>query len=111
MASHVWLHNPDTDALWQSPTDYAPIARERGWVDSDGPVDSEATDETASASDAVEVDEQTGFDPSAHKSAEVNAYLDQYRDTAPGEVDRVLALERAGKNRKTVTGGITGDNA
>jgi hypothetical protein len=106
MTDHVWLYNPDTEAMWQAPADYAHIARARGWVDSDGPVDefADAAADTVPAEIPPAEDIQTGFDPSEHGFKEVLDYLNQYRDTAPGEVERVLSLERAGKNRKTITG-------
>jgi hypothetical protein len=41
-----------------------------------------------------------GFDPGEHTVAEVEEYL----SANPGETDAVLAAERAGKNRTTLTG-------
>lgn len=111
MAEFVWLHNPETGALWQSPADYAPIAKRRGWEDSDGPdPDDPDPDLEGDAPEPEPVpadpdgDEQTNFDPALHKAPEVIAYVEQYKDTAPGEAERVLAAERAGRNRKTITG-------
>ncbi len=42
------------------------------------------------------------FDPSTRNASEVNAYLSKVDDV---EYDRVVAAERAGKNRSTVLNG------
>ena len=45
------------------------------------------------------------FNPSAHTVDEVLAYLSEHEDedTRSAEFDRVIAAERDGKNRKTIT--------
>lgn len=40
------------------------------------------------------------FDPSAHTADEVTEYLNS---AGKSEIERVVALERSGKNRKTIT--------
>lgn len=50
--------------------------------------------------------EQPPFDPSQHNADEVIAYLDSLGtddSDAVAEVERVIAAERDGKNRKTIT--------
>lgn len=42
-----------------------------------------------------------GFNPADHTVAEVTAYLEAH----PDEADAIIALEREGKNRTTITGG------
>lgn len=44
--------------------------------------------------------EVDAFDPSEHTAAEVNDYI----EANPDEGDAVIEAERAGKNRKTITG-------
>ena len=53
-------------------------------------------------SEAVELTEPAGtFDPAGYTVAQVNGYLS---DATPAERDRVLAAERAGKDRTTIDG-------
>ena len=44
--------------------------------------------------------QQAQFDPGEHTVADVQAYLEKH----PDEYDAVLAAEKAGKNRATLTG-------
>lgn len=94
--THVWLHNPATGGLWECPVDLADLYVTRlGWEygePRDGSLDG-LVDEPV---------EQTGFNPSEHTAAEVSDYLALHADETPGEVSRVLELERADKNRKSV---------
>ena len=98
--THVWVKHSETGGVWACPVDYLDVARVRGWEPTDEPDTSldglfdEATAEGSS---------QTGFDPAAHNVDEVKTYLAEHQDS-PGEVERVLELERAGKNRSTITG-------
>lgn len=110
--THVWLHNPETGGTWECPVDAAEVfVEKRAWEYADAP-DTSADglfDESTAEGEA-----QTGFDPSAHTVEEVNAHLALHADSTPGEVERVLELERAGKNRTTVvdprgSGENTGD--
>lgn len=101
MSGFVRLENPETGGVWDAPLDYAPIARARGWVDSDKPVDDEDTTRDSAVSPA---DVPAGFNPDEHTVAEVNDYLDALPDDKADERDRVVELERAGKNRTGITG-------
>lgn len=99
--THVHLTNPDIpDSSWWCPIEVADVYVDgRGWVHAPPPdtsLDGLFDDSTP------EGDAQTGFDPAEHTVAEINTHLAEHADTAPGEVDRVLALERAGQDRKTV---------
>jgi hypothetical protein len=102
--THVWVYNPELDAKWESPVDYLPVALARGWELTDPPSDeypAPVVDEEAEAKLAAA---QAPFDPSDHTVAEVQEYLETHGDSPPGEGDRVLAAERAGKNRVSLTG-------
>ena len=101
MATHVWMHNPETDGVWACPADVVDVMKGRGWEVTEAPDDSLDGLFDPAADDEPE---STAFDPSEHTVQEVNDYLDQHRENAPGEVERVLELERAGKNRTTITG-------
>ena len=46
-------------------------------------------------------DKGVAFDPSTHTVADVEAYIAEH----PDEEEAVLAAEKAGKNRATLTGG------
>lgn len=99
--THVWMHNPETGGTWECPVDYAETAESRGWVYTQAYDDS--LDGLFDESSA-EGDQQTGFDPAEHTVAEINDHLAEHAESAPGEVERVLELERAGQNRTTVHG-------
>lgn len=103
MSTHVRLENPETGGVWDSPIDYAPIARARGWVDSDKALAEEEVDTTKDPATPV-ADVPAGFNPDEHTVAEVKEYLDALPAYKTDERDRVVELERAGKNRSTVTG-------
>jgi hypothetical protein len=98
--THVWVYNPETDAKWESPVDYLPVALARGWELTDPPADEYPA---APAPAEAEVE----FDPGEHTVAEVEAYVQEH----PDDVDRVLDAERAGKNRVTLTGDASEDDA
>lgn len=100
----TWMRNPETGGVWACPDPLVSLYERRGWETTDDPeaVDEELLPRPVSAADPA--DEQTGFDPNDHTADEVNEYLDPLRETSPGEVDRVLLLERQGKNRKSITG-------
>jgi hypothetical protein len=110
-ALHVRMENPETGGVWDCPVDYLPVAKARGWVESDKPLPGEEleypaapVEEVDEAAAAVLLASQSPFDPAAHTVAEVQEYLDTHADSPPGEGDRVLEAERAGKNRVTLTG-------
>lgn len=93
--THVLVHNPETGGRWECPPDHLPVALARGW-ELAGPAEEDLTG-------LYDVEpEQTGFDPAAHSAADVNDYLALHAEKSPGEVVRVLELERAGKDRKSV---------
>lgn len=98
--THVYLANADTGAVWECPLDYVDVARKRGWEYTDQPDTSlDGLFDTATAEGPA----QTGFDPADHNVDEVNDHLAQMHDAGvDGEVERVLALEAAGQNRKTI---------
>lgn len=85
-ATHVRMVNKATGQEWDSPIGYVDRAREKGFELVDG--------EDVPAPEGQ-------YDPSAHTVDEVTAYL---ATASTEEHDRVLAAERAGKNRTTVTG-------
>lgn len=97
--THVWVQHEETGGTWQCPADYLPVAELRGWQIIDAP----DTDLDGLFDEPVDGVEQTGFDPSEHSVKEVNEHLAEHAEQAPGEVERVLELERAGKDRATVT--------
>lgn len=97
--THVWLRYPPTDATWACPLDVADFYLGRGWEYSAAPG---PTVEGLFDQSTAEGPNQTGFDPADHDVDEVNDHLAKYADASPGEVERVLELERAGQNRKTV---------
>jgi hypothetical protein len=37
-ALHVRVENPDTGGVWDCPVDYLPVAKARGWIESDKPL-------------------------------------------------------------------------
>jgi hypothetical protein len=101
LGTHVHVHNAETGGYWDCPISYLPIARQRGWepaerIDEGQPINAIA--------DAQPV-EPVLFDPSAPgvTAEDVSAHLAAHAEADPGEVERVLGLERAGKNRKTIT--------
>lgn len=93
--AHVTVKHTKTGGVWDCPTGYLEAAEALGW----NPVDTDETPDT-SVIDGVQ---QTGFDPGQHNVDEVNTHLASHQDS-PGEVERVLELERAGTNRSTVNG-------
>lgn len=95
--THVLVHNPETGGRWECPPDYLPVALLKGFELA------EPDDEPDLTGLQDEEPEQTGFDPSDHTGAEVEEHLATHAESSPGEVVRVLELERAGKNRKTIT--------
>lgn len=98
--THVFLRHPETGGEWECPVGVAQTYVDvRGWEYA-APID-HSLDGLFDESSA-EGDLQTGFDPAEHTVDEVNAYLEMHAHAAPGEVARVLALEEAGQNRKTV---------
>jgi hypothetical protein len=98
--THVWLHNPKTGGSWECPVDAAEtLVKYLDWEYAGAP--DESFDGLFEESTA-EGEAQTGFDPAEHTVEEVNAHLALHAESAPGEVERVLELERAGKDRTTV---------
>lgn len=100
--THVHVHNAETGGYWDCPISYLSTARQRGWEPVERPVD-EGQPINAIA-DAVSV-EPVIFDPSAPgvTADAVSAHLAAHAEADPGEVERVLGIERAGKNRTTIT--------
>lgn len=97
--THVHVVHSETGGRWECPLDYLPTAQLRGWE----PVPPE--DHTLDGlfdDSSAEGENQTGFDPAEHGVDDVTAHLAKFAEASPGEVLRVLELERAGKNRKTV---------
>lgn len=97
--THVYVRNVETGGEWECPVDYLPVAELRGFEPCeprDGALDGLFDDTTAEGA------AQTGFDPADHNVDEVNAHLAAHAESSPGEVVRVLELERAGKNRSTI---------
>lgn len=98
--THVHVIHQETGGRWECPVDYLPVAQLRGWE----PVEPEDHDLDNLFDDtSAEGEGQTGFDPSEHTVDEVDAHLAAHAEATPGEVVRVLELERAGRNRKTIT--------
>jgi hypothetical protein len=101
--THVWLYNPMTDAYWECGPEAAEVyTGNAAW---DWQYATEAPGENADGlfdESTAEGEAQTGFDPAEHTVEEVNEHLELHAESAPGEVDRVLELERAGKDRKTI---------
>lgn len=64
----------------------------------EAPAEGVETSETGS--EAPQGDDPEDFDPAEHSVAEVLSYLDTVGET---EHARVIAAERSGKNRKTIT--------
>lgn len=95
--SHVFVANEETGAVWECPVDYLEIAKARGWTPCGKPAPSYADLFDPAPGAAA----QTGFDPAEHTVDEVNAHLAEHLES-PGEIERVLQLEAAGKNRTTI---------
>jgi hypothetical protein len=99
--THVRVENLETGGVWDCPVDYLPVAKARGWVESDKPLAGEGEEYPQPAADALgEAEDEAEFDPGEHTVAEVEDYLADN----PDDADRVLEAERAGKNRVTLTG-------
>lgn len=97
--THVHVAHEETGGRWECPVDYLPTAQLRGWE----PAEPQADNLDGLFDDAsAEGEEQTGFNPADHGVDEVSEHLAAYAEASPGEVVRVLELERAGKNRKTI---------
>lgn len=97
--THVHVIHQETGGRWECPVDYLPVAQQRGWEPAE-PEDASLDGLFDEAS--AEGKEQTGFDPAEHNADDVTAHLALYAESTPGEVVRVIELERAGKNRKSV---------
>lgn len=85
--THILMKNPETGGVWAAPPDAIPYLELRGW-------------EPTTAEENILaglVDDQ--FDPSETSAKAVSEHL---ASASPEEVNRVLELERAGKNRKSV---------
>lgn len=91
--THVRVYNPETDGHWDCPEGYLEVALARGF-ELDGPLPE--VDLTGL------FDEAPLFDPAEHGVKEVSEHLAAHAETDPGEVERVLGLERSGKNRKSI---------
>lgn len=89
--THIYVQNIESGDEWECPPDYLPVALSHGF---------ELAEPRDRSLDGLF--DQTGFDPSGHDVAEVNEHLAKHADSSPGEVSRVLELERAGQNRKSV---------
>lgn len=100
--THTHLEHPEMPGQgWWCPVGVADTFVEaRGWKHTPPPDTSlDGLFDTSTAEGA----NQTGFDPAEHDVPDVNAHLEEMHAAgADGEVNRVLELERAGKNRKTV---------
>jgi hypothetical protein len=102
--THVWVKHEETGGVWACPAEYLPIAELRGWEPVDAPDDSLEGLFDPSPLGRESEPEPTGFDPDQHTVKEVQEHIAKHRENAPGEVERVLELERAGQNRTTITG-------
>lgn len=89
--THVYVRNTETGDEWECPAGYLPVALVRGF---------ELCEPRDRSLDGLF--DQTGFDPADHTVDEVNTHLALHAQSSPGEVARVLALEEAGQNRKTI---------
>jgi hypothetical protein len=88
--THVFVVDQDGNE-WECPVAHLPVARLQGFTP------------TAPRDRSLDgLIDQTGFDPADHSVDEVNSYLAEHADASPGEVVRVLTLEQAGQNRKTI---------
>lgn len=97
--THVHVYNAETGGYWDCPISYLATARQRGWepaerIDEGQPINAIA--------DAQPV-EAPLYDPANDDVDGVSGHLALYAEIDPGEVERVLDLERNGKNRKTIT--------
>jgi hypothetical protein len=103
--THVRVENPETGGVWDCPVDYLPVAKARGWVESDKPLAGEGEEYPQPAADALgeaEAEDEVEFDPGEHTVAEVQDYL----EANPDDADRVLDAERAGKKRVGVADAV-----
>jgi hypothetical protein len=100
--THQWMRNPDTKGEWECPIALVDVYTRRGWEPFEPP---EPVEYIPTPVDVQDVEpEVTAFDPGDHTVKDVLAYIEQYQTDSPGEVQRVLALEAAGKNRPTILG-------
>ena len=98
--THVFVRNTSSGDEWECPNGYLEVALARGFeltVPRDKSLDGLFDESTAEPAG-----QQTGFDPAEHTVDEINEHLAMHADSSPGEVERVLELEKAGKDRKTV---------
>lgn len=106
-----WAHHTEYDGQPVKPGDTAQMTPDNarayaaaGMLQVD-PEDNEAMQAlggTAPAAPGSEPSPDSGnYDPKGYTADEVNTYL---ATAEPAEVDRVLALERAGKNRSSING-------
>ncbi len=98
--THVFVRNTSSGDEWECPNGYLEVALVRGFELTE-PRD-KSLDGLFDESTAEPVGQQTGFDPAEHTVEEINAHLLAHGESSPGEVERVLELEKAGKDRKTV---------
>jgi hypothetical protein len=93
--THILTVSPTGDR-WDCPPDYLPVALLKGFKLAEP---DDAPDLTGLQDQEPE---QTGFNPADHTVAEVNEHLALHAESSPGEVVRVIELERAGKNRTSI---------
>lgn len=98
--THVFVRNTSSGDEWECPNDYLQVALLRGFELCE-PRD-KSLDGLFDESTAEPTGQQTGFDPSTRTVEEINDHLAEHAFSSPGEVERVLELEKAGKDRKTV---------
>jgi hypothetical protein len=106
--THTYLVNPDTKGAWRCPDALVDLyVKKRGWKVAPDP--EAAEDIPPAPAPVLETEEPTAFDPTGKKVKDVLAYIDPLRESHPGEVARVLLLERQGEQRPTILGTADAD--
>lgn len=96
--THTFVKNSETGGEWECPNDYLKVALSRGF---------ELTEPRDTSLDGLfdessaEGANQTGFDPGKETVKAVNEHLAEHLGS-PGEIERVLELEKAGQDRPGV---------
>jgi hypothetical protein len=101
--THTFMVNAETKGEWRAPNALVELYEKRGWKKAKDPEDVDDVVSAPAAPVAEDVD-PTAFDPTGQKVKDVLAYIDPLRDSHPGEVARVLLLERQNENRPSITG-------
>lgn len=106
--THVWVHQAEGEPVCYGPDDTVPaehaalITNPDVWAEAPEPDPEPAAPADPEPGPAADTDGP--FDPGAHNMPDVLAYLQGLGDDDGAEYERVIAAEKAGKNRKGIVG-------